>query len=124
MLQALYHGKAKLRSFRPRFANMYAFLSSKQPIVIKEDDIEEKFCRGSGPGGQKINKSMNKVQLFHIPTGATVSCQEARDLTSNRKIARKLLRDKVDLLINGESGKMAKRQEKIRKRKRNAARYY
>jgi hypothetical protein len=27
-------------------------------------------------------------------------------------------------LINGESGKMAKRQEKIRKRKRNAARYY
>jgi hypothetical protein len=34
-----------------------------------------------------------------------------------------LLRDKVDLIINGEDSKLAKRQERMRKRKRNAARY-
>ena len=28
-------------------------------------DIEEKFIRGSGAGGQKINKTSNNVQLTH-----------------------------------------------------------
>ena len=51
---------------------------------LNEDDIEETFCRGAGPGGQKINKTMNKVRLRHIPTGATVAVQEQRDLTTNR----------------------------------------
>ena len=97
--------------------------SSRKPVIIRDEDIEERFSRGSGPGGQSINKTMNKVQLVHKPTGTMVTCQEARDLTSNRSIARKLLRDKVDLIINGEDSKLAKRRERMRKRKRNAARY-
>jgi protein subunit release factor B len=29
-------------------------------------DIEEKFIRGSGAGGQKVNKTSNNVQLIHL----------------------------------------------------------
>ena len=29
-------------------------------------DVEEKFIRGSGAGGQKINKTSNNVQLIHL----------------------------------------------------------
>lgn len=89
-------------------------------IVILESDLEEKFVRGSGPGGQSINKTQNRVQLFHKPTGISVSCQEQRDLTTNRKIARKNLKDKIDLLVNGNESKLSKRMERIRKRKSNA----
>lgn len=104
-----------------------AFLSKKyqRPPQDKldEKDIEESFCRGAGPGGQKINKSMNKVRLRHIPTGATVAVQEQRDLTTNRSLARKLLRDKVDLIMNGPDSKIGRKITKIQKRKSKAARY-
>ena len=45
------HNKAKKRQHFP-------------PYVINEIDIVEKFARGGGPGGQSINKSMNKVLLY------------------------------------------------------------
>ena len=89
--------------------------------ILDDKDIVETFCRGSGPGGQKINKSMNKVRLRHIPTGATVAVQEQRDLTTNRSLARKLLRDKVDLIVNGSNSKIARRISKIQKRKSKTA---
>lgn len=92
-------------------------------VAIDENDMRESFVRGSGPGGQKINKSKNNVLLVHVPTGISVQCQETRDLCSNRKIARKLLRDKVDLAVNGETSKLGKKFERIRKKKRNSARY-
>ena len=57
--------------------------------VHDEDVLEEKFIKGSGPGGQKINTRANRVVLRHIPTGLEVSCQDHRDLTSNRRLARK-----------------------------------
>ena len=90
--------------------------------ALNESELEESFVRGSGPGGQKINKSKNNVLLVHVPTGISVQCQETRDLSSNRKIARKLLRDKIDLAMNGEDSKLGKKFERIRKKKRNSAR--
>lgn len=90
--------------------------------VLNEHDLEESFVRGSGPGGQKINKSMNKVRLKHIPTGLSVACQEQRDLTTNRSMARKLLREKVDFLLNGVESKVGRRITKIQRSKSKAAR--
>lgn len=91
-------------------------------IQLDEKDLEESFVRGSGPGGQKINKTSNKVRLRHIPTGATVAVQEQRELATNRSLARKLLRDKVDLIINGANSKISRRIAKIQKRKCKSAR--
>ena len=65
--------------------------STTRVTSLQDSDLEEKFIRGSGPGGQKINKCANRVVLRHIPTGLEVSCQEHRDLVSNRRLARKRL---------------------------------
>lgn len=91
-------------------------------IQIVEADLIEKFIRGSGPGGQSINKTRNNVQLTHVPTGIRVECQETRDLHSNRTIARKILKNKLELLEKGEDSKIGKRIKKLQKRKYNAAR--
>lgn len=39
---------------------------------LNEEDLEEQFVRGSGPGGQATNKTSNCVVLKHIPTGVVV----------------------------------------------------
>ena len=41
-------------------------------VTLSEGDFEEKFIRGSGPGGQKINKTNNCVELRHKETGIVV----------------------------------------------------
>lgn len=100
----------------PRFYSQLK-KAHRQRVVpeLKEDDIEESFvrgmgsmwvivwdcrcrqstCIGSGPGGQSINKTENNVQLLHKPTGIRVSCQETRSLSQNRKLARRILLEKV-----------------------------
>ncbi|PAA82159.1 hypothetical protein BOX15_Mlig015902g1, partial [Macrostomum lignano] len=70
--------------------------------ALDESAIREQFVSGSGPGGQKINKTQNKVVLTHLPTGTVVHCQETRSLHENRQIARRRLQEKLDVLINGE----------------------
>jgi peptide chain release factor len=50
-------------------------------------DVEERFVRGSGPGGQKINKTSSTVCLKHRPTGVDVRCQRERSQAVNRETA-------------------------------------
>ncbi|MSU22374.1 MAG: peptide chain release factor-like protein [Opitutus sp.] len=50
-------------------------------------DVEERFVRGSGPGGQKINKTSSTVWLRHGPTGLEVRCQRERSQAANRALA-------------------------------------
>ena len=51
-------------------------------------DILESAIRGSGPGGQAVNKTSNAIQLTHIPTGVIVKVHELRSVDQNRKLAR------------------------------------
>jgi hypothetical protein len=51
-----------------------------------------------------------------------VSCHEQRDLTSNRKIARKLMIEKLDVHLNGSVSKAALKYERLRRRKASASR--
>ncbi|KAJ3176448.1 hypothetical protein HDU87_005317 [Geranomyces variabilis] len=95
--------------------------AKKIPIIVDELDIEEAFVKGSGPGGQKINKCRHRVQLRHIPTNIRVESQRFRDLASNRKEARKLLTLKLDELHNGDLSKRAVRIALEQKRKKRAA---
>ena len=89
---------------------------------LDETELEEKFVRGSGPGGQKINKVRNCVQLKHVPTGLMVQCQEARALSANRSIARRLLERKVEHLLHGENSKVSRAIRKKQRSKQRARR--
>ncbi len=52
------------------------YLKKALVLGIKPDDIIEQFIRGSGKGGQKINKTASCVLLKHGPTGIEVRCQK------------------------------------------------
>lgn len=56
-------------------------------LGVRASEVEEKFVRGSGPGGQKINKTSSTVWLRHAPTGTEVRCQRERSQTANRELA-------------------------------------
>jgi len=88
---------------------------------LREEDIEESFVKGSGPGGQAINKTSSCVNLIHRPTGIRVVAQPTRSREENRKIARKILLDKLDQLMNPGLSKTDMEREKIRERKRQRA---
>jgi protein subunit release factor B len=60
-------------------------------LGIKEKDIEERFIIGSGPGGQKIQKTASCVYLKHVPSGIEVKCQQERSRGANRTVAREIL---------------------------------
>ncbi|KAK5703082.1 hypothetical protein LTR97_004029 [Elasticomyces elasticus] len=88
---------------------------------ILETDIEEAFLKGSGPGGQKINKTSSAVQLKHLPTGIVVKCQETRSRQLNRKFARNILAEKLDILEKGDESRSAIKSERARVKKASAS---
>jgi peptide chain release factor len=61
--------------------------SRLRDLGVSESDVEERFIRGSGPGGQKINKTSSTVWLLHRPTGVEVRCQAERSQSANRELA-------------------------------------
>ena len=86
--------------------------------VILEKDLEEQFVKGSGPGGQKINKVRNCVVLKHKPTGISTRCQKTRSLETNRKIARRDLALKVDYAHRGDKSVRGEQEHRKREKKR------
>lgn len=87
-------------------------------LGVKESDMEEKFIRSSGPGGQNVNKTSTCVVLTHIPTGLCVKCQETRSQVLNRLLARRRLLDLIEKKQKGFIAAERKRIEKIRRQKR------
>jgi hypothetical protein len=51
--------------------------------------------RGSGPGGQKRNKTSNAVRLTHTPTGVSATATESRSLSENKLYALRRLKLKL-----------------------------
>lgn len=90
-------------------------------LGIEEKDIEEKFIRAQGRGGQKVNKSSSCVYLKHIPTGIEVKCQKARIQAMNRFFARRILADKVEEVRLGGASSKAQKIDKARKQKQKRA---
>ncbi|KAF9163062.1 hypothetical protein DFQ26_002969 [Actinomortierella ambigua] len=91
-------------------------------IILQDSDFRERFIKGGGNGGQKINKTNSNVELKHYETGIVVQCQATRSLPQNRKLARRILIARLDEYYNGNLSKRAKKAEKIRNKKRRAAR--
>lgn len=91
-------------------------------LGIREEDIEERFVRGSGRGGQKINKTSSCVQLLHRPTGIDVRCGRERSQAMNRFLARRELCERVAARVHGEKTRRQQEAEKERRRKRRRSR--
>ena len=87
-------------------------------VGVREADLIESFVRGSGAGGQKINKTSVAVQLTHRPSGISVRCQESRSQALNRFLARRLLVEKLESKLLNETSARQKEIEKIRRQKR------
>jgi protein subunit release factor B len=81
-------------------------------LGIAEADLLEKFVRGSGAGGQKINKTSNCVFLKHLPTGVCIKCQLDRSREMNRFLARRELCDQLESIAKGTANAKTQAIEK------------
>lgn len=89
---------------------------------VFEEDLEESFILGGGPGGQKTNKTSNVVRLEHEPSGLQIRCGETRSRETNRWLARRTL---AEMILEREWGRKSAEQqkrEKIRRQKRRRSR--
>ena len=91
-------------------------------LGIREADLLEKFVRGSGAGGQKINKTSNCVFLKHLPTGVCIKCQMDRSREMNRFLAKRELCDQLDAIREGRAVAKTQAIEKMRRTNRPRSR--
>ncbi|KAE8447371.1 hypothetical protein EG329_010785 [Mollisiaceae sp. DMI_Dod_QoI] len=101
-------------------SSLWAKKMPDRPPPVDEDEFTEAFLKGSGPGGQKINKTSSAVQLKHLPTGIVLKVQATRSRTQNRKIARQMLAERVEELERGKESRVAIVGERKKKRKSSA----
>ncbi|MEZ4272530.1 MAG: peptide chain release factor-like protein [Myxococcota bacterium] len=107
---------------RPRFGvssdKSARLAADMERLEIYEDDLLEKFVRGAGAGGQKVNKTSSAVYLKHVPTGTEVKVHSARSQALNRFLARRMLVDRIDTERQGKQSAEAARVAKVRRQKR------
>ncbi len=98
-----------------------------EALGIHEKDIEEKFVRSSGRGGQKVNKTSTCVYLRHIPTGLEIKCMKERSQSLNRFLARRELVRRVEAGSGGPTPQDIiidkARRKKSKKKKRAKLKY-
>ena len=87
-------------------------------LGLRESDLEERFIRGAGKGGQKVNKTSSCVYILHRPSGMEVKCQRERYQSINRFLARRELCDRMEERIQGVKSQRQQEREKIRRQKR------
>ena len=98
-----------------------------ESLGIWEKDIEEKFVRSVGRGGQNVNKTSTCVYLRHIPTGIQVKWMRERSQSLNRFLARRELVLKIERLSGGMTAEGLEihkvRKQKSKREKRGARKY-
>lgn len=87
-----------------------------QRLGVHRNDLEEKFVRGSGKGGQKVNKTNNCVYLTHVPSGIVIRCHCEREREINRYLARRTLCEELDHRLNGAPSPRQLELKRARKR--------
>lgn len=90
-------------------------------LGIDERDLEEKFVKSAGKGGQKVNKTSSCVFLKHVPTGIEVKFMKDRSQSINRFLARRELVEKIAKLHGIQSVEDVRR-DKLRKQKKRRRR--
>lgn len=103
-------------------AKIEALEARMAKLGIREQDLEERFLRARGPGGQNVNKVSTCVCLKYKPSGLEVRVQRERTQALNRFFARRLLVQKLEVLHLGRLSAERRRIEKIRRQKRRRSR--
>ena len=86
---------------------------------VFEEDIEESFILGGGPGGQKTIKTSNVVRLKHEPSGLNIRFGETRSREDNRWLARRAL---AEAILERENKRKSARQQAAEKKRRQKRR--
>ncbi|VVC39510.1 Peptide chain release factor class I/class II [Cinara cedri] len=106
----------KIRNISLTLFNCKQTIDRSKVPILNENDLEEMFVKGSGPGGSAVNKNSNCVVLKHKPTGIVIKCHESRCVEDNRKIARAKLIEKLDVIENGNES-LAEQKKAIAEKK-------
>ena len=79
--------------------------------------IEETFTKGGGKGGQKINKTANRVVLRYPAEDLVIRCQRERRRSLNRFLALRELVDRVEMIRSPQTSGRLKKWERLRRQK-------
>ena len=62
---------------------------------LDKSEVDKKYCRSRGKGGQKVNKVETCVVLTHLPTGIIVRCEDHRTQSKNEETAWQRLEERL-----------------------------
>lgn len=98
------------------------YLLMAEEIGLRVEDVDQAFTRGSGHGGQNVNKSTNCVELTHRPTGIMVRIHHHRGMLRNQTEAWELLILKIQERKKGITSELGQKKHKIEKQKQRRSR--
>ncbi len=64
-------------------------------VEIRPEDLRIETCRAGGAGGQHVNRTESAVQIFHLPTGIMVRCEDGRSQLKNKETGMRILRARL-----------------------------
>ena len=79
--------------------------------------VEERFIKGGGKGGQKVNKTANAVILRYEPLGLVVRAHRERQRSVNRFLALRELVDEAEMRTMPGLSRRGREAARIRKQK-------
>jgi len=91
-------------------------------LGVHPGEVEERFVRGAGAGGQKINKTSSTVWLRHRATGVEARCQRERNQSVNRLLAWTDLAVKLEWRRQESANQAQAARELVRRQKRQKSR--
>jgi peptide chain release factor len=99
-----------------------ALAARMEVLGVREAELEERFIRSRGHGGQNVNKVSTCVVLRHLPSGIVVRCERERSQALNRFLARRELLDRLEARVRGVAQAAAAERARIRRQKARRSR--